>query len=119
MMSTFQFALVLVRGIGLYMVATACVPLVGETFQIVVTRPVAPEQVWTYVYGYLHWLLTGGVGLLFLLKTTLFARLLARGTYPDGNCQRCGYTLAGSHATRCPECGDAGSTGVKGPEEMR
>jgi hypothetical protein len=33
------------------------------------------------------------------------ARLLTRGLHPPGHCQRCGYNLASTHQSRCPECG--------------
>ena len=32
-------------------------------------------------------------------------RLVSRGLYPPGFCQRCGYNKAGAEVERCPECG--------------
>ncbi len=115
MMTTFQFSLTLVRGIGLYMLADACAALLGETLQVKVVPPRVGDPYWVYEYLDTQRLFSGGIGLLFLLRATPFARLLARGTYPDGHCQRCGYTPTEIQGTRCPECGDSGPTAPRTP----
>lgn len=37
-------------------------------------------------------------------------RLVARGLYPAGCCQRCGYNLKPAGLSRCPECGHEEAT---------
>ncbi len=113
-MNPFLFGLVLVRAIGLYLVATAVVSLAVETFKVVQAAPAPPEMTGTYVRAYLYWLLYGGVGAVFVLRGTRFARLIARGTYPEGHCQRCGYDLSAAKLTQCPECGSPESGDAKG-----
>ncbi len=117
-MSPFLFALVLVRIVGIYLIAEGAVQLgqgaVSTTLTLIQTPSpgtsgisFANAWLWPFLYAAVYI----GAGLVLVLRATRFARIASRGTYAEGHCQRCGYNLAPGGLSKCPECGD---TEVKG-----
>lgn len=62
------------------------------------------NDVLTFLLGPVPYLVAG---YLCLSRATMIAKFVVRGCFPEGCCQRCGYNLAASGLTRCPECGHA------------
>ena len=113
-MNPFLFALVIVRLLGIYLVAEGAVQLGSSVISAVTftlgQMPGMGMNGSTVASIWLAPVLSSpvyiGVGLVLVLRATKWARLVSRGAYPAGLCQRCGYNLAASGLAKCPECGD-------------
>jgi predicted Zn-ribbon and HTH transcriptional regulator len=64
-----------------------------------------PSTIMNYVRWFATPALVALLASLAFFKATRLARLLTRGLHPPGHCQRCGYNIAATNQSRCPECG--------------
>lgn len=109
-MNPFVLAVILVRFMGVWTVASF-VPMLSSTVVRIFADGNRPsyanflDLVASYSDSLVYPFVGMAVGVLCTLKSTWFARLLTRGLYPAGHCQRCGYNMASAGATTCPECG--------------
>jgi len=112
---------VLVKVIGVYLIAAASVSFLSEVMRAVLILVFAmPSQLfssWLQDYGFLGWafyslvpnLIQALVGLLLFFRVDWIANHAIPSNRPY--CVECGYDLTGHTTEKCPECGTAKPNG--------
>lgn len=111
-MNPFVLAVILVRVVGVWITASYVPTLLSTVAHLSggESRASYSDNFFLAALESLMYPLVGiAVGLLCVLKATWFARIVARGLYPAGHCQRCGYDLASAGVATCPNCRKADS----------
>jgi hypothetical protein len=109
-MDFFRLSVVLCRVIGLWLIVDVAPGLVLWTLEMV--RQSFGRDHQTLHASLAHFpgwgtpLVKVVLGVLLILKATRVARIVCRGCFHEGRCQRCGYDLVGAGKSACPECGD-------------
>ncbi|XVJ60633.1 MAG: hypothetical protein HEQ23_15065 [Tepidisphaera sp.] len=107
-MNPFVLAVILVRVVGVWITVSNVPTLLGTVAHLSggESRASYSDNFALAALELLMYPFVGiAIGLMCVLKATWFAQIVARGLYPAGHCQRCGYDLASAGATTCPGCG--------------
>lgn len=106
-MNPFVLAVILVRVVGVWITVSNVPTLLGTIAHLSggQSRASYSDSFLLAALELLMYPFVGiAIGLMCVLKATWFAQIVARGLYPAGHCQRCGYDLASVGVATCPNC---------------
>lgn len=107
-MNAFHLAVILIRFLGVWSLIDYAPYLTDQIIRAVTNSDGSDTGLAARAMSFASSLLGIALAVFCIVKSTWLARIIARGCFPAGCCECCGYNLRSSNLTVCPECGHRG-----------